>query len=74
MFKRLLFIGYDFNKHMSRKNISAFAASTAFFLFLSLIPALMLLCAVIPYTPLTESNVMSALTKISPDTMDSLGV
>ena len=74
MFKRLLFIGYDFNKHMSRKNISAFAASTAFFLFLSLIPALMLLCAVIPYTPLTESNVMSALTQISPDTMDSLVV
>ena len=74
MFKRLLFIGYDFNKHMSRKNISAFAASTAFFLFLSLIPALMLLCAVIPYTPLTESNVMSALTQISPDTMDPLVV
>lgn len=59
---------------MSRKNISAFAASTAFFLFLSLIPALMLLCAVIPYTPLTESNVMSALTQISPDTMDPLVV
>lgn len=34
----------------------------------------MLLCAVIPYTPLTESNVMSALTQISPDTMDPLVV
>ncbi|MDE7332377.1 MAG: YihY/virulence factor BrkB family protein [Lachnospiraceae bacterium] len=72
MFKRLLFIGYDFGKHMSRRNISAFAASTAFFLFLSLIPALMLLCAIIPYTPLTEANLMSAARKISPDAMDSL--
>ena len=50
MFRRLLFIGYDFGKHMGRKNISAFAASTAFFIFLSLIPALMLLCSLLPYT------------------------
>ena len=41
--RRLIFIGYDFSKHMGKKNISAFAASTAFFLFLSLIPMLMLL-------------------------------
>lgn len=72
MFKRLLFIGYDFGKQMSRKNISAFAASTAFFLFLSLIPALMLLCAIIPYTPLTEANLMSAAREISPDAMNGL--
>ena len=72
MLKRLLFIGYDFGKHMSRRNIRAFAASTAFFLFLSLIPALMLLCAILPYTPLTEANLMSAAREISPDAMDSL--
>lgn len=72
MFKRLLFIGYDFGKQMSRKNISAFAASTAFFLFLSLIPALMLLCAIVPYTPLTEANLMNAARQISPDAMDAM--
>ncbi|MCM1127494.1 MAG: YihY/virulence factor BrkB family protein [Lachnospiraceae bacterium] len=72
MFKRLLFIGYDFGKHMSKKNISAFAASTAFFIFLSLIPALMLLCALIPYTPLTEANLMSVVTEISPEAMHPL--
>ncbi len=72
MLKRLLFIGYDFGKQMGRKNISAFAASTAFFLFLSLIPALMLLCAMIPYTPLTRENLMSVATKISPEAVDPL--
>lgn len=72
MFKRLLFIGYDFGKQMSKKNISAFASSTAFFLFLSLIPALMLLCAILPYTPLTEANLMSAANDITPDAMDAL--
>jgi len=72
MFKRLLFIGYDFGKHMSKRNISVFAASTAFFLFLSLIPALMLLCAILPYTPLTKANLMYLAKEISPDAMDSL--
>lgn len=72
MLRRLLFIGYDFNRHMSKKNISAFAASTAFFLFLSLIPMLMLLCAVIPYTPVTEANLLRVVTDIAPDTMDAL--
>ena len=72
MFKRCVLIGFDFSKHMSRRNISVYAASTAFFLFLSLIPALMLLCSIIPYTPLTEANLMSAARKISPDAMDSL--
>lgn len=72
MFKRLLFIGYDFGRHMSKKNISAFAASTAFFLFLSLIPALMLLCAILPYTPVTKANLMYLAREITPDAMDAL--
>lgn len=72
MLRRLLFIGYDFGKHMSKKNISAFAASTAFFLFLSLIPALMLLYAILPYTPVTKANLMYLAREITPDAMDAL--
>lgn len=74
MFRRLMFIGYDFGRHMSRKNISAFASSAAFFLFLSLIPILMLLCALLPYTPLTEANLMSFIRNIVPDAMMPLMV
>lgn len=72
MFRRLLFIGYDFGKHMGRKNISAFAASTAFFIFLSLIPALMLLCSLLPYTPVTEADLMTVVKEISPDAVNPL--
>ena len=43
---RLYYIIRDFNWQMTKKNISAFAASTAFFLFLSMIPLLMALCAI----------------------------
>ncbi len=54
--------------------MSAFAASTAFFLFLSLIPALVLLCAILPYTAITEANLMVFITELTPDVLDSLVV
>lgn len=72
MLKKMFYIGRDFQIHINRKNISAFAASTAFFLFVSLIPILVLLCAVIPYTTLTKANLMTFMTDITPDVVDSL--
>ncbi len=72
MIKRMFYIGKDFQIRMNRKNISAFAASTAFFLFVSLIPILILLCAIIPYTTLTKANLMTFMTEITPDMVDSL--
>lgn len=71
---RLYLILRDFNWQMTKKNISAFAASTAFFLFLSMIPLLMALCAVLPYTSLTEANLLHAITQFTPDAMDAMVV
>lgn len=71
---RLYLILRDFNWQMTKKNISAFAASTAFFLFLSMIPLLMALCAILPYTTLTEANLISAVTRFTPDAMDGMVV
>lgn len=66
---RLILIGKDFAGQMTRKNISAFAASAAFFLFLSMVPLLMALCAILPYTSLTADNLIMAFMKIVPETM-----
>lgn len=52
---------------MKRQNISAYAASIAFFFFLSVVPMLITLCAVIPYTPLTENNLVEAVTEVVPE-------
>ncbi len=71
---RLYFILRDFSWQMTKKNISAFAASMAFFLFLSMIPLLMALCAILPYTTLTEDNLINAITQFTPDVMDALVV
>ena len=71
---RLFYILRDFNWQMTRKNISSFASSTSFFLFLSMIPLLMALCAILPYTRLTEENLLMAITKFTPDAMNGLVV
>lgn len=67
MFRKLFIIYKDLSKQMSRQNISAFAASTAFFVFLSLIPMLIMICTIIPFTPLTEENLLTAFTEFVPN-------
>lgn len=62
----------DFSTQMGKQNISAFAASTAFFLFLSVVPMLILICTIIPYTPLTEENLVAVVTDLTPDKIDPL--
>lgn len=62
----------DFSAKMKKQNISTFAASTAFFFFLSLVPMLIMVCTIIPYTPLTEENLVEAVTDLTPDQVDGL--
>lgn len=72
MVRKIFNIIRDFGRHTNRKNINAFASSTAFFFFLSLIPMLILLCSIIPYTSITEGNLMKFITDITPDMIDPL--
>jgi len=57
----------DFSRQMNKKKINDFAASTAFFFFLSVVPMLIMICTIIPYTPLTEDNLVEAVTDVLPD-------
>lgn len=72
MIRQLFAILLDFSGKMKKQNISAFAASTAFFLFLSIVPMLIMVCTIIPYTPLTEENLVEAVTDLTPDQVDGL--
>ncbi|MCM1047497.1 MAG: YihY/virulence factor BrkB family protein [Clostridiales bacterium] len=67
---RLYYIFRDFSRQMTRKNISSFAASSAFFLFLSLVPLLMALCAILPFTSLTADNLITAIMRVLPNAID----
>ena len=60
----------DFSRQMNKKKINDFAASTAFFFFLSIVPLLIMICTIIPYTPLTEEDLVEAVTDVLPDVVD----
>ncbi len=62
----------QFIKNMKRENLSAFASSAAFFIFVSLVPMLLLICSIIPFTPLTQENLVRIITEIVPKKMDGI--
>lgn len=59
----------NFIKLVKKKNLSAFSASTAFFLFLSFGPMLAFICTWIPYLPLTKEELFDFLMQMTPDRM-----
>lgn len=70
MRKRIYKIYYflkDFISDLSHKNVSAFAASAAFFLFVSMIPTLYILCAIVSVTDITESVLLKAVRIVAPN-------
>lgn len=72
--KKIYLIFRDFARQLTRDNINAFASSTAFFFFLSLVPTLMILCALIPFTPLTEGDLIAAITGVVPEFIETVTV
>ncbi len=62
----------DFSSKMKERDIGTYAASTAFFFFLSVVPMLIMICTIIPYTPLTEENLVELVTDFLPDQIDPL--
>lgn len=74
MLKKILLIMIDFRKKMNQKNIGSFSASIAFFLFLSLVPMLILICTIIPFTTLTEENLINVITEVIPSAIDPIVV
>ncbi len=64
--KKLYQIFYRFGRQMTVKNISSFAASTAFFLFISLIPILYLVCSILPYVNITQETLRESINAALP--------
>lgn len=72
MLSKLFQMWGEFSSQMRKQNISSYAASIAFFFFLSIVPMLIMICTIIPYTPLTEEDLVEAVTDITPDVVDPL--
>lgn len=59
----------DFSKGMGRRRITTYSAACAYYLFMSLIPMIMLLVSVIQYTPLTQDMILEAISDYVPDSL-----
>lgn len=69
--KKLYRMATGFARHMNKTNVNAYAASAAYFIFLSLIPIIILLCSMLPYTPLQKSDLQQAVRQVMPMPMVS---
>lgn len=61
----------NFAKTFKAAQVTTYASSAAFYIFLSIIPIIVLLFTIIPYTPLTQEGVLNVLLEILPDSLDS---
>lgn len=59
----------DFSKGMGRRRITTYSAACAYYLFMSLIPMIMLLVSIVQYTPLTQEMILEAISDYVPDSL-----
>ncbi len=69
---KLKLILKDFAYRAKVDNLSSHAASCAFFIFLSIIPMMILICSIIPYTPLKESDLIDIISREIPTSVGGL--
>lgn len=70
--KRLISKIKEFSDGISKNNINAHAAASAFYMFLSLVPFIALLSTVLPYTKLSQDRLFSIIYSYIPDALQSI--
>ncbi|MEG0108816.1 MAG: YihY/virulence factor BrkB family protein, partial [Lachnospiraceae bacterium] len=64
--KRMLRNIQKFTDKITENHTSAYAAQSAFFIVLSLIPIILLLLTLVQFTPVTKGDVMTAVVQVIP--------
>lgn len=64
----------EFLRKLKKDDLSAHAASAAFFMFLSIFPILILLCSILPYTHISKADLLRVVTDFLPSTLDPLAI
>ena len=57
---------------ITKDHVGPYAAQTAFFFMLCMIPIILLLLTMVQYTPVTKADVMTAVIQVFPSSVDSL--
>ncbi|WP_243111763.1 YihY/virulence factor BrkB family protein [Butyrivibrio sp. CB08] len=72
--QQLIALARDFAFRMQKKNIAAYAGSCAYFFMISIVPLLIFVSSLLPYTALTADDLSRALTEITPDFADDIAL
>ncbi len=64
--------GKAFMADLAGKNIAAFASSAAYFIYMSMIPMMMLLFSILPFTPISKEAVTDTILRFVSPTVESL--
>ena len=57
---------------ITKDHVGAYAAQTAFFFMLCMIPIILLLLTMVQYTPVTKADVMTAVIQVFPSSVLSI--
>lgn len=71
MLKKIYFVFRDFGQQMRMDNISAYAASMAFFFVLSIVPILLIICQILSHIPVSEQMLHAVIAEYTPGFIDS---
>lgn len=65
--KKVLRTIQEYSDKLADKHIGAYAAQSAYFFMLSMIPIILLLLTIVQFTPVTEADVMTAMVQVFPE-------
>ena len=60
------------SEDVTKAHVGAYAAQSAYFFMLCMIPIILLLLTLVQYTPVTKADVMTAVMQVFPSSVDSL--
>ncbi len=72
MLKKIIQKSLAVSEDVSKDHVGAYAAQSAYFFMLCMIPIILLLLTLVQYTPVTKADVMTAVVKVFPSSVDSL--
>lgn len=62
----------DISEEIAKDHVGAYAAQTAYFFMICMIPIILLLLTLVQYTPVTKADVMTAVIQVFPSSVDSM--
>lgn len=72
MSKKIIQKAVAVSENVGNDHVGAYAAQTAYFFMLCMIPIILLLLTLVQFTPVTKADVMTAVVQVFPSSVDSL--